>query len=726
MFKRMFVSKIILYLLVYFVVTPALPALAKRELRGKVYILGEHDELTPVTNTTVRLEATDDSDVTTASGTFRIFLPDVFKAGEKVTLVVEKEGYQILSPLGGEAWIPAELEKDLVEIRLDAVGSYRFMSREAFALLIEKIANEAKAQIKPKDEPQSKPDFTRYLKDWAVKYGLGLDEVRAELDKWAAEVEASQEDLYELGLAAFYKKNFGEAAQKFTQSAESHAAQLTKLREQEKELKAKVIRDYQMAGDAYYNDYRFQDALTAYQKALAEVDKAADPQAWASLMHDLSKTYSNLGIRVEGAEAQQYLAQAVAGYQEILTVYTHNAFPQDWAGTQNNLGNAFQEQGRRTAGEAGAALLVQAVNAYRQALTVYTPVTLPQDWATTQNNLGNALQEQGRRIAEETGTVLLAQAVTAYQQALTVRTRDTLPQDWATTQNNLGNALAEQGLRTSGETGAALLAQAVDAYRQALTVRTRDALPQDWAITQNNLGTALFEQGRRTSGETGAALLAQTVDAFQQALTVRTREALPQDWAITQNNLGAALFEQGRRTAGEAGAALLTQAVEAYKSALEILTYKHFAYYWAQTQSNLAKAYVALKDWSHAFECHFNILVAKSQFIEAEQMLSDRFSQLPQNDELAIPLHAVEIVVLIGQQKPEAVPAAFDALLAALRQQPDTYTCDWTFAGLQEVITASDAWQAEREWLRSFFAALAGKNRDAMLQGLQAVRKKQE
>jgi hypothetical protein len=168
----------------------------------------------------------------------------------------------------------------------------------------------------------------------------------------------------------------------------------------------------------------------------------------------------------------------------------------------------------------------------------------------------------------------------------------------------------------------------------------------------------------------------------------------------------------------------LAQVVDAYKSALEIRTYKHLPYYWVRTQSNLANAYDALEDWSHAFECRFTVLVAQSQFVEAEQTLSDLFSKLPPNHELAIPLHAIEIVVLLGQQKRAAVPATFDALLAALRQQPDTYTCGWTFAGLQEVIAASDAWQAEREWLLSFFAALAGKNRDAMLQGLQAVRKK--
>jgi tetratricopeptide (TPR) repeat protein len=445
MIKPNILSKIMLGLLVYVLIAPALPAQAKRELRGKVYLYETNE---PVTNVTVRIEETDDLDVTTNTGMFRIFLPDGFRAGDRVTLRVDKEGYQILYPLAGEARIPAEPLKELVEVQLDQLGSHRFMSREAFNLFIEKTASEAKKQITA-DQERQEIDLSRYLKEWAVKYGFGFEQVRTELDKWAAEIEANQENFYELGLAAFYKKNFGEAAQKFTQSAGYHAKELQTVREREQELKAKVIRDYGMAGDAYYNDYRFQDALNAYQKALAEVDKTSDPQTWAYLMNGLSNTYWNLGMRAEGDATQQYLAQAVAGYQENLTVYTRALLPQDWAMAQNNLGNALQAQGVRTAGEAGVALLAQAVEAYRQALTVRTRGTFPQDWAATQNNLGTALQEHGVRTAGEAGAALLAQAVDAYQQALTVYTRATLPQQWATTQNNLGAALFEQGLRTA-------------------------------------------------------------------------------------------------------------------------------------------------------------------------------------------------------------------------------------------------------------------------------------
>ena len=119
-----------------------------------------------------------------------------------------------------------------------------------------------------------------------LKYGFGIDEVKAELDKWAEEIEKRQDNLYELGLAAFYRKNFNEAAQKFTQSADFYAQKLSKVRKQEQELKEKVIRDYGLAGDSYYNDYRFDKALDAYQKALAEVDKKTDPQKWASMYDD--------------------------------------------------------------------------------------------------------------------------------------------------------------------------------------------------------------------------------------------------------------------------------------------------------------------------------------------------------------------------------------------------------------------------------------------------------
>ncbi|MBU1052791.1 MAG: hypothetical protein KKC46_03045, partial [Proteobacteria bacterium] len=486
--------KIILCLIVCFGTCPALSAMAKQDLRGKVYILGENDKRFPVTNTTVRIQSTDDSDITTSTGMFRIYLPDVFKTGETVTLEVEKPKYQILHPLAGEVRIPANSLKDPVEVILDKEGSHRFMSGKAFALLIENIANKPKSQIKPDDE-RKEVDLSRYLKQWAVKYGFGIEQVKAELDKWAADVQARQEDFYELALAAFYKKNFKEAADRSYQSAKQYEKQLAELSEQEKrisekkqQIKENIIRDYRLAGNAQYNDYRFKEALASYQKALDVLSKVSAPQKWASLMNNISNTYWNVGIRAEGSASREYLKKAVDGFSKILKVYNRESLPQDWAMTQNNMGIALQEQGIRTGVKEGAKLLGDAVDAYKAALTVYTRESLPQDWAMTQNNMGIALQNQGIRTGGKEGARLLGDAVDAYKAALTVRTRESLPQDWAGTQNNMGLALQNQGIRTGVKEGAKLLGDAVDAYKAALTVYTRESLPQDWAMTQNNMG----------------------------------------------------------------------------------------------------------------------------------------------------------------------------------------------------------------------------------------------
>jgi tetratricopeptide (TPR) repeat protein len=213
-----------------------------------------------------------------------------------------------------------------------------------------------------------------------------------------------------------------------------------------RDVRSKVTCDYRLAGDAYYNAYQFQDALNAYQKALAEVDKETDPQQWASLMIDISNTYQNLGIRIGGESGQMQLANAVAGYRAIFNVYTRDTLPQDWATTQNNLGNALSEQGTRTGGEAGAALLAEAVGAFRAALTVRTRDTLPQQWAGTQNNLGIALKEQALRANDEqTQQRLLHEAIDALHNASEVYTYKDIPARWAIVQRNLAETYFKIG-----------------------------------------------------------------------------------------------------------------------------------------------------------------------------------------------------------------------------------------------------------------------------------------
>jgi tetratricopeptide (TPR) repeat protein len=671
----------VLYVLLWILVPTPLWA-QDRKLHGEVIHIGGNGEKLPEANVTVIIKQTGDRDTTDSRGRFEVFLHKAFKVGEKVTLDIEKPDWRIQYPLDGETRLPDDLQKTLVEVRLLPVGSKLFWTHDRIEKFIQDTAEQSKQQVKPEGKPEE-IDFSRYIKDWAAKYGFNAQQAREEIDKWIADIEKNQNDLYKLGLAAFAKKNFDEASVLFNESAELKAKKLETVKQQEKTLTEEVVRDFRLTGDAHYNNYTFDQALQAYQHALRYITKDQTPQLWAAIMLDIGKahlqiggqtagldihthltaavqaynqalevhtretlpqqwaaTQNNLGlawgeqgIRTGGARGTQLLAEAVTAYRQALEVYAHEALPQDWATTQNNLGNALSDQGTRTGGARGMQLLAEAVTAYRQALEVYTRETLPQRWALTQNNLGIALKEQGIRTEGERGMQLLAEAVTTYRQALEVRTRETLPQDWAATQSNLGTALSDQGTRIGGEHGTQLLAEAVTAYRQALEVYTRETFPQRWALTQNNLGIALKEQGIRTEGERGMQLLAEAVTTYRQALEVYTRETLPQQWAMTQNNLALTLSDQGIRTAGERGMQLLAEAVAAYRQALEIYTYETMPPQWAQIHNNLAKVYIALKDWPNAAASYANVLKvapAEEAYRTASHLYHEVLFQFPE------------------------------------------------------------------------------------------------
>ncbi len=512
---------------------PAAPHAEGRVLTGNVMLIGAHDEPTPAIGATVSLKGAGNPVRTLRGGEFRLFLPDIYKPGEDITLNVEIEGYRVFHPVGGETKVPADLDKQSIDIHLLSVGSRKFLSEAQIEYVIKTAAEESKVQVIPIGEKPAPIDFTGFIQKWASRYGFTEAQVTEEIRKWVAQTQQGQADFYKLGLAAFAEKNFRRARELFTQSGENNEKKLEEAREA-------TVRDFRLAGDAAYNDYRFAEALASYQRAFKHTSKEQTPVLWAVVLIDIGTAQGAMGLRTHGADIHQRLAEAVAAYRAALEVYARESLPRDWAITQNNLGAALREQGIRTAGEASAKLLSEAVAAYRAALEVYTRESVPQQWAATQNNLASALGYQGIRTAGETGAKLLSEAVAACRAALEIRTHESLPQQWAMTKSNLGNALANQGIRTAGEAGAKLLSEAVAAYRAALEVQTHESLPQGWATTQNSLGTALAYQGIRTAGEAGAKLLSEAVAAYRAALEVYTRESLPQPWAMTQHNLARA------------------------------------------------------------------------------------------------------------------------------------------------------------------------------------------
>lgn len=262
------------------------------------------------------------------------------------------------------------------------------MSHERIQRFIQDTVTQAKEQVRPEGKPQE-IDFSRYIKDWVIKYGFIAQQAKTEIDKWVAEAE-QKNDPYQLGLAAYAKKNFGEAGKLFEESATGKARRAQEASTTARQLTDEAIQDFRLAGDAHTSNYQFDLALLAYQKAKDLTSGVDQPRLWAELTALVGGAEYEIGIRTEGAKIHHHLRSAVAAYRAALTVYTKEQLPQDWAMTQNNLGLVLQNQGTRTGGEAGTQLLAQAVAAYRDALTVRTKEALPQDWAQTHNNLAKA------------------------------------------------------------------------------------------------------------------------------------------------------------------------------------------------------------------------------------------------------------------------------------------------------------------------------------------------
>ena len=78
-------QKVFVWML-FLVLVPGVLLAQERKLKGKVVQVGELGEQIAEVGLTVTLDESGDTDNTNSHGLFGAFLPDRFKAGEKVTL----------------------------------------------------------------------------------------------------------------------------------------------------------------------------------------------------------------------------------------------------------------------------------------------------------------------------------------------------------------------------------------------------------------------------------------------------------------------------------------------------------------------------------------------------------------------------------------------------------------------------------------------------------------
>ena len=407
---------------------------SRRELLGKI-VSGDDQSQSPIDNVKVVLDESGSHDISKDGGLFQLFLPDVLRAGDEVTITVTAPGYAVYEPPGGKLRIPADLERTRIAIRLLPKRSPKFLSDAQLRAFVERTAKDSSRQA---SQPGSKEpaDLHRYLRDWAVQYGFSEDQVRAELDRWAAEVASRKASGYELALAAFAKNNFQEANERALDAAAEAEANLANLQKQQQKNVDQVIRAYRLAGDAAYNGLDFDKAASVYRRALSHT-RDHDGSQWAALQVRIGNAEGELSSRSAGTAIPRHSESAIQAYSLALEIYTREALPRDWAMTQNNLGHALDYLALRSEGAQAGAYLEQAVTAYRNALQVYTREQLPQDWAITQNNLGAAFDDLAVRSEGAQAKAYLEQAVAAYRSALQVFTEADFPARWLLTMQNL-------------------------------------------------------------------------------------------------------------------------------------------------------------------------------------------------------------------------------------------------------------------------------------------------
>ncbi|WPB72655.1 hypothetical protein KYC5002_26740 [Archangium violaceum] len=254
-----------------------------------------------------------------AQGLAQVFLPSQLEPGDPLTVHVSLEGHALFQPTEGRVVVPRNPEGDEVEVVLLPLGSKLFLNDEAIEQLIADAAHRAKEQVRPQGQP-SHINLSRYVREWAVRYGFGFEEVRAQVERWGAEVERQRGDGRQLALAAFVRHDFQAAAQYASEAAELKLQRLSQVRRLRKNLGEEAVRNLRLEADAHVRLGDYAQALVAYEEALRYVSREEDARTWAELKLEQGRASLELGVRADETSACGHLENAVSALEQAMGV----------------------------------------------------------------------------------------------------------------------------------------------------------------------------------------------------------------------------------------------------------------------------------------------------------------------------------------------------------------------------------------------------------------------
>ena len=308
-----------------------------------------------------------------SSGKFTLRFPQR-GGGEIVRVIVEKAGYVVVNDVQLQLAIPADADAVPLIVILAKEVDREEMARRFYRLKsFEAIEETYKRRVKELEEAHQADSSS------LEKLRQERDQANAAAEKAAEELAKNQpgqeSELYQNAMRLFLDGQIQEAIELLDEET------LRKTIAQAEQKIADAVQGWLLKARLFSLQFRYGEALKAYESALAHIKHEKDPQLWAAAEIEAGNTHQELGIRMEGRAANEHLIAATSSYRSALEIYTREQLPQQWAVAQNNLGLTLQQQGIRTGGEQGRELLAQAVEAYRSALEIFTREELPQQWA---------------------------------------------------------------------------------------------------------------------------------------------------------------------------------------------------------------------------------------------------------------------------------------------------------------------------------------------------------
>src|SRR5215210_1612412 len=460
-------------------------------------------------------------------GLFRLALPRR-QPGDAVSLIVGKEGYEVVNDVQLEVILPLKPEDRPLTLLLCPPKLCEEMRRRFYRLKgVEAVEASYLRQLRELEQSTkaTAAEIAR-LKD---ERDAALAAAERAAEDFSRTRTAKGSEMYQKALRLFLDGRLNEALAVLDEAELQGALAAARARKKEAERDIEqVVQGYLLRAKLLTLQLQFARAEEIYRTAVEIV-----PESFEASF-----------ALAEFADNHMQYAPATAAYQHCIELARKQGAEAGVAKTLNNLGRLLSAQNRHG----------EARNAFDEALTIRRrlaekdPDVYLSQVAATLNNLGFLLKTQNH----------LDEARKAYAEALAIRRQlaeknpDAYLPDVAGVLNNLGLLLAEQNhLDEAGKD----YGEALAIYRQ-LAERSTDAYLPYVATTLNNLGLLLNGQNHldEAGKDYGEAL------AIYRQLAERSTDAYLPYVATTLNNLGLLLNGQNR----------LDEARKAYDEALAI------------------------------------------------------------------------------------------------------------------------------------------------------------